>query len=626
MTAKESEYKKLINTALDLCEDKQYQDALILFDKAIIIEPTKEHAWINKGACLAQLLEPDKALECFNRALDLNENSASTWYNKGTLLMNLERYDEAVICFTNAIKISPNNDESWANKGRSLAGLCRDEEALQVFIKALEINSKLRPIWIYQKHDKATELFLQAATNFPSNVEWAWIELGNHYAWKSEYKEALQWFEKAKNKNPHNPFVYDRIAHSYDAIGEKDKAIEFMKTAVSLDPEYLGCLGRMYSSIDRHDLAIECFEKELDLFTEKAVKPCKRIFIERRRYLELGKEAADSRQYELGLRYFHLALKVVSTCPVALSDIGITLAELKKYGEAIEYFDEVIKHHPEYTTAYRGKGWVNLEIKAYDEAYKLFKKANELNPNDEEIALELKNAETYLLEDYTRTKEDLRREIIAREAFERQVKKEKEEHSCIPGIEKNIAIVKFLELFGTDTSPYENIIRSFENLSHSEALEIVKNSFQTLDFPTTVTHSLRDEGIDLVIDIPSEKTIIRIGAQLKSHEEIFERYIYKTINDQVYRALGYHLDHILIIIVANSLSRKIAKVKGSKNQYETRKIIASRLGEIKRNIIKGLSSEKVTLISPGQISNLIARANRRYREKIVINSDSLENE
>ena len=85
--------------------------------KEKIIHVEKDaHAWYNEGKALFVQKEYNEAIQCFNKAIELNPSYELAWNNKGTTLYMLKRYNEAIKCFDEVLKINPNNETARKNR------------------------------------------------------------------------------------------------------------------------------------------------------------------------------------------------------------------------------------------------------------------------------------------------------------------------------------------------------------------------------------------------------------------------------------------------------------------------------------------------------------------------------
>ena len=63
---------------------KNYENAIILFKKALLINPKNFDALLNIGVTFRNR-ENEKAIDCFNKCADVNSNKSIIFYNLGSI-------------------------------------------------------------------------------------------------------------------------------------------------------------------------------------------------------------------------------------------------------------------------------------------------------------------------------------------------------------------------------------------------------------------------------------------------------------------------------------------------------------------------------------------------------------
>jgi tetratricopeptide (TPR) repeat protein len=116
-------------------KNKNYSEALRVYDMAITLEPNYFEAWNGKADALNRAQKFTEALEASDRVLILKPDYVSGWINRGYILYNLGRYDEELKAYETAITLDPASPSAWFNKGYSLAGMKRYDEAILAFDK-----------------------------------------------------------------------------------------------------------------------------------------------------------------------------------------------------------------------------------------------------------------------------------------------------------------------------------------------------------------------------------------------------------------------------------------------------------------------------------------------------------
>jgi tetratricopeptide (TPR) repeat protein len=140
----------LLTRGKALIAQKQYAEALPLFERATQLAPGSFGAWANLGYVFGELNRWQEALTAFDRALALNDRNAAVWNNKGNALNELQRYaealdelgrdEEALAAYDRALALDPKNAGTWYNKGNALYDLKRYAEALVAYERGFDPN------------------------------------------------------------------------------------------------------------------------------------------------------------------------------------------------------------------------------------------------------------------------------------------------------------------------------------------------------------------------------------------------------------------------------------------------------------------------------------------------------
>jgi tetratricopeptide (TPR) repeat protein len=122
---------------------KQWEDAIIAYTKAIEIDPNNAVAYNQRGlAYMYQVKSVDKMLEDFNKAIELDPRLAMAYYNRGTVYDSKGDYDKAIADFTRVIELSPKFAEVYALRGLSYKQSGNLVKAQADFGKAKELGWK----------------------------------------------------------------------------------------------------------------------------------------------------------------------------------------------------------------------------------------------------------------------------------------------------------------------------------------------------------------------------------------------------------------------------------------------------------------------------------------------------
>lgn len=119
-----------------LVKEGHFEEAIVLFDRALDLNPHSDVAWLGRGDALANLKRYQEALSNFDRAVQLNPGNYAAWTFRGVVLLHLERAEEALTSCDRALAIQPHDLEAWTFRGAALQRLGRYHDAYDSFERA----------------------------------------------------------------------------------------------------------------------------------------------------------------------------------------------------------------------------------------------------------------------------------------------------------------------------------------------------------------------------------------------------------------------------------------------------------------------------------------------------------
>jgi tetratricopeptide (TPR) repeat protein len=171
----------LVNLGDVLVGLKQYEQAIISFDKAISIKPDFAEAWSNRGNVLLELKKNEQALKSHNNAITIKPDYAEAWTFRGNALLELELYKEALESYSQSIILKPDFALAWVGRGNLFSRKEQYEQALASYDEAIRLKT---------------------------NQAEAWSNRGNVLAELKQYAKALNSFDKAANIEPNFADAY----------------------------------------------------------------------------------------------------------------------------------------------------------------------------------------------------------------------------------------------------------------------------------------------------------------------------------------------------------------------------------------------------------------------------------
>ncbi len=225
-------------------------ESLNAIDKALAINPDEDIYWYQQSCCLSAMEMNQEALKALEKALKINPDEDSYWYQQSNIFHLNTDYFKAIKSINKAINISYNNDEYWNYQGIILLDKHLYKNAYGSFNKAIELNptqtsywtNKAIALYFLERNDEALDSINQAIEiNSDDDNVWYWqgrilFEMNMMLIFDRK-EEALESFEKAIIINPDNDeYWYCKSRCLADLYKEKE-ALKAIKKAIALQPE-----------------------------------------------------------------------------------------------------------------------------------------------------------------------------------------------------------------------------------------------------------------------------------------------------------------------------------------------------------------------------------------------------
>lgn len=190
--------------------------------------------------------EYDKAIIEFEKSIELDENHTESYYYLGQCYLQ-----KGIIEYKNKNILKAYSLYRKANK--FVAQVIPQYEQI-IKNNPEDLNSHIKLGYIYEtrsivpfinEYNKALEYYLKALdltmSSSPAGntgiIIYLNTRIGYIYFEKKKYSQAIEYLEKAKEMSPQNVEVAYYLGLSYDKIGEKEKAQEFLSRVIEFAPQ-----------------------------------------------------------------------------------------------------------------------------------------------------------------------------------------------------------------------------------------------------------------------------------------------------------------------------------------------------------------------------------------------------
>jgi len=140
----------------------KYDEALVAFRRALMIDNVHGHAYKKMGEVYTQMGEAEEAENCYEKAgnifmeremeqeaeisfkevLKINPDTVNVYNSLGILYRRQKRYKDAVDSYHRALKVTPDDETIYYNLGHAYLEDMQVDEARKALQKALELNKE----------------------------------------------------------------------------------------------------------------------------------------------------------------------------------------------------------------------------------------------------------------------------------------------------------------------------------------------------------------------------------------------------------------------------------------------------------------------------------------------------
>lgn len=339
---------RFFDEGLKKAKNKQYDAAIVDFDKAIALRPDFAKAYTNRGRVKIALKKEQEAFLDFNKAIELYPKDTLAYFYRAEINRKAGKPDVALPDYAKAAALDPYSDDIFTKRGMCLLMLSNIEDANKDFVKAIGIN--------------------------PNNAE-ANMGKGFILGIKENCTEAKKYFDKALSLNP-----------SLSEAQQAKEKCEFLKDLVKKTNEN----SKTETKGQNSAAAINSFNTGNKFYQEKKYREAAAAYS---RAIELDLsfyEAYENRgfchqnleKYADAVKDFKKCIALKPNNTSAMLNCIASLEPLERSQEAIALYDQLIALNGDKVEYFFGKSFNYLGLGNYQNAFDNAGKAILLNPND----------------------------------------------------------------------------------------------------------------------------------------------------------------------------------------------------------------------------------------------------
>ena len=394
-----------------LAESGQQEQALIAFERALLLEPEDSLILAYRCGTLTDLKRYDEAIAICRQALDGNGRwgdftAALAWSNLGFAHAQLKQYDAAIAAYDRAVSINANDPVIWGRQGLALEALGRVQEALTSYESAAALKEDYSLAQVgrctmlnkLERHEEALaacDLALQGDGTWPDpGPVKAWDQRGIALAGQGDYEAALASANRAVGIKPDYIDAWGNRSATFWYLKRYEEALASAERAIALKPDaarawfnkgtILRTLGNDAGALNAYDQAL----KGDTPLRDRAMLV--NIWANRSAVLWSQGKFADA------LTSADEAIALNPNAAQGWFNRGIALAKLRRYSEALDAYDRALEIEPDTGYIWSAKGDVLLKLGRFEAALPALQTAAKLDPENPVVQANLAQVQQLL--------------------------------------------------------------------------------------------------------------------------------------------------------------------------------------------------------------------------------------
>ena len=373
--------QSLISKADDLLKNRDSEQAIVIIQQVLAIEPDNIEALKIYAESLVKLNKVEESLTIFEKALQIAPNNVSILRNYGSALFQIANYDQSLNILDKALQIQPNNVKVLSTYIKVLLKLKCYGKAFVIFEKSLQINpheqialnsygKALADLGNYEKAYEIYERSLQINPHDPI----ALTSYGKALADSGNYEKAFEIFERSLQINPHDLIALNSYGKALANSENYEKAYEIYERSLQINPHDLIALAsyiKVLTKIGKYEKLTDIYE-QISLINQK----------EKRRLKGYGLELVKTGNYEKATEILAVSSYIYPDDVMILVGYGKALLKIGNTEKVLEIHESFLQTQSDNVIALNSYGKALAESGNYEKAYGIYEQSLQINPND----------------------------------------------------------------------------------------------------------------------------------------------------------------------------------------------------------------------------------------------------
>lgn len=360
----------------------QYNEALVEYYQALHFDSTSATIYRTIGENYMLLGHYEMAESMLKKALHLDRNNPRTLNMLVECALRQGDNNKAARYLEAYLKVRPYDNEArqmlillYQQMGRDLEVARQNRILIQLYGPKKDLLIKLVQVYVKAKKFDLAAKNCRAIIKIDSTDSRSYFLLGLIKEQKMQLDSALYYYQRALKFRPAFSQALERMVFLYETQKKYQALIPYLKRAIQADTTYTAgkiMLGETYFYLTKYDSARFVLQPLL-----------KRPDIPMGVYELLGRIELNAKHYPLAKSYFKKIVAKDNKNKMGWLLLAFTYSDMDSTERAAAIFKDMSQKYPKDALIWAFYGNSMQTLKKYDEAIKAFRKALELQPDNE---------------------------------------------------------------------------------------------------------------------------------------------------------------------------------------------------------------------------------------------------
>ncbi|WP_430815579.1 hypothetical protein [Carboxylicivirga sp. RSCT41] len=289
---------------------------------------------------------PDQAEQILSIGLSQHPNSSSLLVKKAILIAENGELDEALDILHAVAPIESSNTDVMMTLGWIMLQKNNNSKAVHYFWKAVEVSYEdksdilLEISYNLNQHELYLESinFLRALLKAEPDNENGLFEYAYSLDKILEYKKSIEAYQRLLEVNPFSENGWYNIGIIHNKLGNHFEACKAYDFTIAINPEHEEAYFNKGNSLVQSG----CFKEAIDAYTEH-ISQSKDVALT---YQYIADCWEQLRNFDLSIRFYKIAIKLMPKQADAWYGMGTTLMEKADFKSGLQAIDEAISINP----------------------------------------------------------------------------------------------------------------------------------------------------------------------------------------------------------------------------------------------------------------------------------------